>query len=164
MKPSAGEVLVPALFRSHLPPVKPRVTFSDEIARRILAGLEQGRGLRAICREPGMPTRASVMRWFLERPGFAELAHFARYLGGLDGAGLPCRLRNGLGDRIFDRLCAGEPLRTLCRDPAMPSRSTVHAWVRRYPEFADAVALARDIASWEAANAKWKAVRASLWG
>jgi len=163
VKLSAGEALVPALFHSYLSPVKPRVTFSDEIARRILAGLEAGRGLRAICREPGMPTRPSVMRWLAGRPDFAELAQFARYLGGLDGSGLPCRLRNGLGDRIFDRLCAGEPLRTLCRDPAMPSRSTVHAWVRRYPEFADAIDLARDIASWGAATAKWETVRASLW-
>ena len=42
----------------------------------------------------------------------------------------------------------GEPLRTLCRDPNMPSRSTVQAWANRRRDVARAVDLGRDNAAW----------------
>jgi len=136
---------------------KPRVPFSPEIVERLWLGLEAGHGLRRLCRQPGMPTRATVMRWLKEKPEFAENIWLARYMGGLDGVGLPSGCRNGIGDRLFDRLAAGEPLRTICRDPTMPSRSTVHTWMRRYPEMADGVKLAREIAGWAKTERQWAA-------
>lgn len=138
---------------------KPRVPFSAEIAWRIWRGLNEGQGLRRLCRQPGMPTRATVMRWLRERPDFAATAQALRRMGGLDGVGLPSGFRNGIGDVILDRLVAGEPLRTICRDPDMPSRSTVHTWMRLNPEWAQAMACARDLASWAAADAQM-----SAWG
>ena len=39
--------------------MKPRATFTHQIAVRILNGLASGQGLRAICRGADMPTRPS---------------------------------------------------------------------------------------------------------
>ena len=140
--------------------MKPRATFTPQIAVRILNGLASGQGLRAICRGADMPTRPSVMRWLASRPDFARLAAEARAVGGLSGPGRPSGHSADLIDQIYDRLCAGEPLRTLCRDPAMPARSTVHTWSRRHPATADALILARDIAQWAAAEQQWAAWQA----
>ncbi len=137
--------------------MKPRATFTAEIADRILNGLASGQGLRALCRGPDMPTRPSVLRWLATRPDFARLAAHARQIGGLTGPGRPSGHNAPVVDHIYDRLCAGEPLRTLCRDPAMPSRSTVHTWSHRHPATADALTLARDIADWAAAERQWEA-------
>jgi len=40
-----------------------------------------------------------------------------------------------LAHRIYDRLSAGESLRSICRDADMPSMSTVLAWVEKRPDF-----------------------------
>ena len=77
------------------------------------------------------------------------LAVFDMVLG--DGYEVLARREDG------DRLVAGEPLRTICRDPDMPSRSTVHTWMRLNPEWAQAMACARDLASWAAADAQMAA-------
>ena len=65
--------------------MKPRATFTPAIAERILTGLSQGYGLRALCRSPDMPTRPTVMRWLNTHPAFAMFAARARELGGLTG-------------------------------------------------------------------------------
>lgn len=131
---------------------KPRAPFGDAVAARLLAGLAAGHGLRALCRGPGMPTRPTVMRWLKERPGFAAAVAQARRRGGLDAPGRPCGHTPALVDEIYLRLCAGEPLRTICRDPALPSRSTVHAWAHRRREVARALLLGHDIAGWAEAE------------
>jgi hypothetical protein len=46
---------------------------------------------------------------------------------------------------IFDRLCEGESLTTICKDPALPCMSTVHAWRKRFPDFAEMMRTAREI-------------------
>jgi hypothetical protein len=46
--------------------------------------------------------------------------------------------------RIFERLADGESLLAICKDPAMPARRTVLAWIERDPAFAAAYARARD--------------------
>lgn len=35
-----------------------------------------------------------------------------------------------ISDRILDRMAEGESLRTICREDAMPNRSTVLRWAR----------------------------------
>lgn len=47
--------------------------------------------------------------------------------------------------RIIDGLCAGTGLRTLCREPGMPAWRTVYDWLAADPDFAAAVALAREV-------------------
>jgi hypothetical protein len=51
-----------------------------------------------------------------------------------------------LTHRIYDRLSAGESLRSICRDPDMPSMSTVLAWLAKRPDFRRQYDLARKFA------------------
>lgn len=46
---------------------------------------------------------------------------------------------------ICERLCKGEPLTQICRDPGMPNPSTVWDWQQADPEVSQAIAHARDI-------------------
>jgi hypothetical protein len=41
-------------------------------------------------------------------------------------------------------MAEGETLRQVCRDPAMPARSTVYRWLSKIPPFADQYARARE--------------------
>lgn len=138
--------------------MKPRVPYSEAIAGRLLAGLSQGRGLRALCRGPHMPTRPTVMLWLRQRPDFAEEAALARLWGGLNRPGRPSGYKAAAAEEIYLRLCEGQPLRDICRDPGLPSRSTVHTWMRREPEFVEVLAFARDMGAAEAATARWTAL------
>jgi hypothetical protein len=131
---------------------KPRAAYSAEIAVAILNGLAAGRGLRALCRGPGMPTRATVMRWLHEHPDFAAYARTARRAGRLDRPGRPSLYTPALLEEIYLRLSQGEPLRTLCRDPAMPSRSTLQAWGGRRPDVARTLDLAAQNAAFAEAD------------
>jgi hypothetical protein len=137
---------------------KPYVPYCPEVAERILFGLALGKGLRAICRGPRMPTRPTVMRWLRERPDFAHSAAEARRHGGLAAPGRPSLASRPLVDRIYLRLCHGEPLRTLCRDPALPSRSTVQSWARRRADVAHALELGRQIARETRVEARMEAL------
>ena len=49
--------------------------------------------------------------------------------------GRPSKFDDKLATKICDRIADGETLRTICAEPAMPSRSTVHQWLRDYEEF-----------------------------
>lgn len=74
------------------------------------------------------------------------------YAGGRGSHGLPAWNRglSGYGpdiaDAICDRLCLGETLQSVCRDPDMPSIGTVYNWLRANPEFLDAYRRARELA------------------
>ncbi len=54
--------------------------FSDKLADEICGRLTEGEGLRAICRDPAMPHRATVLRWLAdpERSDFATKYAHAR--------------------------------------------------------------------------------------
>jgi hypothetical protein len=116
---------------------KPRVPFCPEVADRICDALRSGQGLRRLCREPGMPTRATIMRWLKEKPRFAEDVGLSRWCSGLDGGsgmGRPSGYSREAHDALAEALVSGVPLRTVCRDPAFPSReaggvgATISAW------------------------------------
>lgn len=57
-----------------------RVTFSQEIADRICEELIEGRSMRQICRDDGMPNRSTVLRWMDANPDFAAKCARARDL------------------------------------------------------------------------------------
>jgi hypothetical protein len=50
-----------------------------------------------------------------------------------------------VADLICGRMAEGETLRQVCRDPAMPSRSTVYRWLSKNPRFRDQYARAREL-------------------
>ncbi|WP_421936595.1 hypothetical protein [Phenylobacterium sp.] len=54
--------------------------------------------------------------------------------------------RPDIAEAICDRLCLGETLQSVCRDPEMPSVGTVYNWLRAHPEFVDLYRRAKEIA------------------
>ena len=60
--------------------------------------------------------------------------------------GRPCLYTPELVGRILDRLATAESLRSICRDPDMPSKRAVLAWVSSRPEFQRRYDLARELA------------------
>jgi len=52
--------------------------YSLDIAKRICTRIALGEGLQPICRDADMPCQASVYKWLLEQPSFAEMYTRAR--------------------------------------------------------------------------------------
>lgn len=52
--------------------------YSEELAAHICSEIAEGRSLRAICRDDGMPHMASVFRWLKSEEGFSEQYAHAR--------------------------------------------------------------------------------------
>ena len=90
-----------------------------------------------------MPSRNTVTRWAREIPRFGRILARARALGGRLGTATTtyCPV---VAQEIAMRVSEGEFLTHVCRDPAMPSISTVNYWRRQNPEFAAAIRVARE--------------------
>lgn len=56
-------------------------TFDETHKDRVLTGIASGRTLSALCREPGMPSRLTIVRWRKEDPDFAAQYEEARKVG-----------------------------------------------------------------------------------
>ncbi len=52
--------------------------WAPEIAAEVLARVEAGRGLDAVCAQPDMPAYSTVMRWIKTRPDFHQAYMLAR--------------------------------------------------------------------------------------
>jgi hypothetical protein len=103
----------------------------------ILARVTAGETLQAVCAQPDHPSYASVYAWARADPAFAaELA-----LAGTRGAH---RRRWAFdeqkADALLVRLRAGEPIASILRDPAMPSRRVYAHWRATQAHFAEEVA------------------------
>ena len=59
--------------------------------------------------------------------------------------GRPTIFTPELAATITTRLMAGESLRSICRDPSMPARSSVHLWIATNESFSDQYAKACDV-------------------
>lgn len=122
-----------------------RVRYSPELGARICRRVAAGELLYAVCRSKGMPTPQSVGRWAREQPDFGAALAEARRTGGR-GAGAGGKYGGGVftfcdevADEIFERLCEGESLTAIGRDPTMPCLSTIFYWRRRMPDFEEMV-------------------------
>ena len=56
----------------------PDVPYSEALADRICEQLADGKSLRSICRQPGMPCKAAVFRWLARYEQFAKQYTAAR--------------------------------------------------------------------------------------
>lgn len=56
----------------------------------------------------------------------------------------PCEYTPETADAICSRLADGESLRSVCRDEQMPDCKTVFSWMRRFPEFLQQYARAKE--------------------
>lgn len=128
------------------PPRKADVCWSEALARRICRRVAAGELLCQVLRDEGMPTQQAVAKWEAEKPGFRRALLAAREKGGRPKGvrGPAFGYNEGIAREICERLCEGESLIAICRDPTMPSRSTVHYWRRQFPAFAEALRTARE--------------------
>jgi hypothetical protein len=103
----------------------------------IVAGVEAGARLRAVCAGAGMPCVHTVRNWALADGRFAQAMAQARRLG--DRRRAPGRRREfdqALADRIIVGVNKGLKLEAvLAADPALPCRPTLPRWRREEPEF-----------------------------
>ncbi|MFL5298501.1 MAG: hypothetical protein ACJ798_19150 [Phenylobacterium sp.] len=131
------------------------------MVRELLARTAEGESLRSVCRDPRMPSTRTICRWARERPTFA-----ARLLAARQASGQPLRAGGrssycvATAEALLARICAGESLSRICRDPDMPVAATVYTWREARPEFAEALAVAFDLRAegffdrgWELAEA-----------
>jgi hypothetical protein len=59
--------------------------------------------------------------------------------------GRPSDYTAEITETICARLAAGESLRTICADEAMPAQSTVYLWLTKHSEFSEQYARAREV-------------------
>jgi hypothetical protein len=109
---------------------------ATRLKAEILARLDAGETLRAVCASAGMPAGDAVRRWARTDPLFGEA--------------LAAAYRRGTHRRLwaFDeakaaaflaRARAGAPINSLFGQPGMPSRETYRRWKTAQPPFAEAV-------------------------
>ena len=123
------------------------VAWSPKVARRLVARVAAGELLYAVLREADMPTPQSVGRWTKEHPEFGAALMAARRAGGRPerGGGGVWTYCEAAAREVFERLCEGESLNAIGADPTMPSVSTIFAWRRQVPEFAQTVRVGKEI-------------------
>lgn len=138
---------------------RPGVRFSAEVARAICRRVAAGETIQRICSDEGMPNRGTVTAWAKAHGRFRRALARAQTLGGWDherGGGRRSSYCEAMAMEIFARLSLGEPMTTICRDPTMPSQSTVALWRARYPEFAERVARARGVQAEQFCDLGWE--------
>ena len=126
---------------------QPITPWSEEVAEAIVARVASGEVLYAVCREPGMPTAQSVGRWARDNAEFGDALAAARVAGGRParGGGGVWTYCEATARAVFDRLCAGESMTSICADPTMPCHSTIAYWRRAFPDFAETMRVGREI-------------------
>jgi hypothetical protein len=138
-------------------PARPAVRFTAALGRAICSRVAAGESQVAICAEPGMPSRATLWRWVKEMPKFAAAFQAARVAGGVGGEnGRLSSFSQAAADEVFRRMCEGEAVTAICADPAMPCFSTLYYWRRQYPEFAEAMRVAREIQAERFCDLGWE--------
>jgi Bacteriophage Sf6, terminase small subunit-like len=110
----------------------PRATvYTAEIAERILTGLKNGRSLRAVCKDEGMPAQSTARRWILEdREGFAARYKEAREIGNPGMRSYASVYTDEIAEHILGELRRGRGLSIICGEPGMPAIRTVTGWVK----------------------------------
>jgi hypothetical protein len=135
--------------------------WSPALGAAVVARVAAGESISAVCETPGMPDRHTVNNWKDAHPEFGAALAAAMRSARLDArardrAAMAARpLRAGIGRpstyslakarTICERLSNGESLTSIGRDPDMPCFGAILAWVKKYPEFADIYAEARQL-------------------
>lgn len=138
--------------------VKETAPWSEAVAEAIVRRVAAGEVLYAVCRDAGMPTPQSVGRWAKDKPAFGEALAAARVDGGRParGGGGVWTYCEATARAVYDRLCDGESLTAICRDPTMPCLSTVFYWRRAFPDFAETMRVAREIQAERFCEMSWE--------
>lgn len=134
------------------------VRYSPELAVKLCKRLARGELLYHIARTRGMPTAEAISKWAKEKPDFAAALLEARRAGGRPAGrrGPAFTYSEEVADEIFERLCEGESLTRIGRDPTMPSLSTIFYWRRRIPDFESKVQLGMRVRAERVADDGWE--------
>ena len=152
------EVGLPALVGGRR---RPMVRFSREVAWAVCRRVASGETVRRICRDVVMPGRETLRRWAQERPVFAaELARARAVAGRMVRAGAEANYCPATAAEFFDRICEGESVSSICRDPTMPSMTAFYRWRKHIPEFGAMVREARDIQAERFCDLGWEIAEA----
>lgn len=135
--------------------------FSAKVARAVCARVAAGESQVSICADPAMPSRATVLRWAKRLPTFAAALARAKAVSGRKAKGYPSGFCAATAHEVFERMCEGEGLLSISRDPAMPSLSTLYYWRRQFPDFRLAVETARAIQAERFCDLGWEIAEAA---
>lgn len=91
----------------------------------VLARVEAGETLDAVCRAPGLPGRPTVRAWRRADPLFAAALRQAQLRGRWRRM---CAFDEAKAEVLLARIRAGERLTEILKDPAMPNRHTYNQW------------------------------------
>lgn len=135
--------LTPAPARARKVPVRWSQALGDVLCARLAAG----ELLYVVLREAGMPTPEAVAKWAKDKPDFGKALWDARRAGGRPaGARGPVfTYREDVAAEIFERLCEGESLTAIGKDPTMPSLKTLFYWRDHVDGFDDLMMLGKRI-------------------
>ena len=126
-------------------PGTPPPRYGPEVEDAIVARVTAGESLHSVCLSEGMPSRQTVGQWVRRRTGFGARLEAAQRAAGRQFKAPASPFCEATFDAIFERLCQGEGMVAICRDPAMPAAPTVYRWMQAREELREAVALAREI-------------------
>lgn len=137
------------------------VRYSKSVVRAFLMRVASGESQASICRDPTMPGRGAIEYWSKTRPRFAERLKRARVESGHVGGGSASTYCPVTAQEIFRRLCEGESVTGICADPAMPCFSTVYLWRKNFPEFGEAMRIAREVRAERFCDEGWEMAQAA---
>jgi hypothetical protein len=130
--------------------------YTAELAHRILDEVRAGRTLADVCRDDALPAECTVRKWVQDDvDGFAARYRRAREAG---RAVIPGQLRYTpeIAERVTDALASGRTLAEICRDPSVPSTTTIACWVAEDRDgFAGRYRLARQIGHGRTGQVPW---------
>jgi transposase-like protein len=113
----------------------PYKTARRDLKARVLERVADGTPVIALCAEPGMPCDTTIRNWRRTDPVFAEAMQAALRRGQWRRKVMYDEAR---AQAFLARYRSGEPIRSILRDPAMPSRLIYNRWLSQ-PPFAEEV-------------------------
>lgn len=138
------------------------VRFSEALASVICERVARGETLAELCRDPQMPSRASVKQWRKVHAGFGRRYGAALIAGRHLPRGEKRRVWHpAVAALICERVASGMSLGQACDLPGLPCQVTVYSWVKTKPEFAQAYAQARMIQAHVRFDQVWEMAQAA---
>lgn len=137
--------------------------YDREQVAQICARIEAGESLRKICKEEGMPSPATLHQWRMRYPLFAEMYGAARATARRNQIqadqdallrhkrarkhpwGRPDSYTDAISATICRRIAEGESLLSIGASRDMPAVQTIYKWLRKYADFRQDYARAREI-------------------
>lgn len=143
LRPDFAEALAAAVRDTSRPRRTGGRAYDEAAADGVICRLAAGDRMAEALRAPGSPGLSVLTRWRKARP---ELDHAVR-MALISGRRRRAAGRGGpapdLAETICRRVADGATIDALGAERGLPHRATLHRWLRRDPDFADQVRVAR---------------------